>query len=83
MNSSNLCRLTLLLLLALPLYAMGQTAEAPQAAVPVSESQPVQCRIVFKSGRVVTGEIVQKNEEVVIVKDKYGSRFQYPMTDVS
>ncbi len=62
-------RLILLLLLTVPLLAMAQDAA-------------VQHKLVFRSGRVVTGEIIQKNDEVVIVKDAYGARFQYPMSDV-
>lgn len=57
------------LLLLLPVLVMG-------------EDGTVMHRIVFRSGRVVTGEIVQQNSEVVIVKDSYGARFQYPMSDV-
>ena len=58
-----------MLLLALPLLLMA-------------EESAVQCRIVFRSGRVVVGEVVQRNDEVVIVKDRYGARFQYPISDV-
>ena len=39
-------------------------------------------RVVFRSGRVMVGEIVLQNEEVVIVKDSYGARFQFPMSDI-
>ena len=39
-------------------------------------------KLLFHSGRVVVGEIVLRNDEVVIVKDSYGSRFQFPMSDV-
>ncbi|MBQ7531100.1 MAG: hypothetical protein IJT12_05285 [Paludibacteraceae bacterium] len=39
-------------------------------------------RLLFRSGRVVVGEIVQRNSEVVIVKDGHGARFQYPMSDI-
>jgi len=62
-------RLILLVLFTLPVLAMAEDAA-------------MQHKIVFRSGRVVTGEIIQKNDEVVIVKDAYGARFQYPMSDV-
>lgn len=39
-------------------------------------------RLVFSSGRVVVGEIVMQNEEVVIVKDASGARFQFPRADI-
>ena len=39
-------------------------------------------RVLFHSGRVVVGEIVLRNDEVVIVKDSYGVKFQFPMSDV-
>lgn len=61
--------LLLFLLQFVPLLVMG-------------EESVVQHRIVLRSGRVVTGEIVQRNDEVVIVKDSYGARFQYPMPEV-
>ena len=44
--------------------------------------QAVQHKLVFRSGRVVTGEIVLRNDEVVIIRDGYGTRFQFPMTDI-
>ena len=61
--------LLMAMVLLLSAYAMAQDA-------------PAQYRLVFRSGRVVVGEIVQRNDEVVIVKDAYGARFQYPMTDI-
>lgn len=69
MNRFIIQRLMLLLLLAIPVLAMADDAV-------------VEHKLVFRSGRVVTGEIIQKNDEVVIVKDAYGARFQYPMSDV-
>ena len=41
-----------------------------------------QYRLHFRSGRVVVGEIVLRNEDVVVVTDSYGARFQFPMTDI-
>lgn len=38
--------------------------------------------IVMKSGKRYSGEIVFQNEEVVIIKDATGTRFQCPMADV-
>jgi len=43
----------------------------------------VQHRLTFRSGRVVVGEIIMQNEEVVIVKDASGGRFQYPMSQIA
>ena len=67
MNISTRFRL-LVLLLALPLMVFAE--------------QAVQHKLVFRSGRVVTGEIVLRNEDVVIIKDGYGTRFQFPMSDI-
>ena len=39
--------------------------------------------IVLRTGARVKGTIVFQNEEVVIVKDTEGARFQYPRTDVA
>ena len=39
-------------------------------------------RLVFRSGRVLVGEIVMQNEDVVIVKDASGARFQFPRADI-
>ena len=39
-------------------------------------------RVVFRSGRVMVGEIVMRSDEVVIVKDQRGARFQFPMSDI-
>ncbi len=47
----------------------------------VAEDQVPQ-RVVFRSGRVVVGEIVMQNDEVVIVKDASGARFQFPRADI-
>ena len=44
--------------------------------------EQVMQRLVFRSGRVVVGEIVMQNDDVVIVKDANGARFQYPRTDI-
>ena len=55
-------------MLMLPLLMMAEDA--------------VMHRLTLRSGREVTGEIVLRNEEVVILKDSRGSRFQYPMSDV-
>lgn len=38
--------------------------------------------VVLKSGSKIQGEIVLKNEEVVIIKKKDGSRFQYPRSEI-
>ena len=51
-------------------------------SVLVMAESAMQHRLVFRSGRVVVGEIVQRNDEVVIVRDSYGARFQYPMSDI-
>lgn len=39
--------------------------------------------IILRTGARVKGEIVFQNEEVVILRDAAGARFQYPRTDVS
>ena len=66
-----LSRLLLLMLLVVsPVLAMGEDGGAMH-------------RVLFRSGRVVVGEIVLRNDEVVIVKDSYGARFQFPMADIS
>lgn len=69
MNRTVLRCLIVILLILIPVFAMG-------------EESAVLHRVLFHSGRVVVGEIVLRNEDVVIVKDSYGSRFQFPMTDV-
>ena len=38
--------------------------------------------VVLKSGSKIQGEIVLKNEEVVIIKKKDGTRFQYPRSEI-
>lgn len=69
MNKSEIRHWVLVLLLIVPLFAWG-------------EENAVQHRLTFKSGRVVVGEVIQRTEDVVVVKDAYGARFQYPMSDV-
>lgn len=61
--------LGVVLFVVLPVFAM-------------CEENAVLHRVLFHSGRVVVGEIVLRNEDVVIIKDSYGSRFQFPMSDV-
>lgn len=68
MNSFNPRHLLLLLLLVLPMLAMA-------------DDSPMY-RIVLRSGQVVVGEVLRHNEEVVIVKDQSGARFQYPAGEV-
>ena len=61
--------LSAVLLLLLPVLALcGEAA---------------QYKLLFHSGRVVVGEIVLRNDEVVIVKDQRGARFQYPTSDIA
>ena len=50
--------------------------------VAVCAEEQVPQRLVFRSGRVVVGEIVMQNDEVVIVKDASGARFQFPRADI-
>lgn len=57
------------LLLLLPVLALCEEA--------------AQYKLLFHSGRVVVGEIVLRNDEVVIVKDQRGARFQYPTSDIA
>ena len=38
--------------------------------------------VVLKSGSKIQGEIVLKNEDVVIIKKKDGTRFQYPCSEI-
>ena len=38
--------------------------------------------VVLRSGKTVKGEILLHNEEVVIIRQKDGSRFQFPMQEV-
>ena len=38
--------------------------------------------VVLKSGSKIQGEIVLKNEDVVIIKKKDGTRFQYPQNEI-
>ena len=69
MRFNHLSRLLLTLMMALlPVLLWGEEA--------------VIHRLQFKSGRAVEGEIVLRNDEVVIVKDSRGARFQYPMSDI-
>ena len=74
----------MLLAMLCPARMFGQLTEAPQSAAVESESgeHTVQYRLLFHSGRVVVGEIVLRNEEVVVIKDAYGTKFQYPMSDI-
>ena len=67
MNISSRVR-WLILLLVLPMMMFGEDA--------------VLHKLLFRSGRAVTGEIVLRNDEVVILKDAYGARFQYPVSDI-
>lgn len=62
-------RLVCMMLLCLCTMAVCAEDQVPQ-------------RLVFRSGRVVVGEIVMQNDEVVIVKDASGARFQYPRTEI-
>ena len=50
--------------------------------VAVCAAESVPQRLVFRSGRVVVGEVVMQNDEVVIVKDASGARFQYPRAEI-
>jgi len=68
MNKSIRYGAVLLLLFVMPFAAFSEEA--------------VMHRVLFHSGRVVVGEIVLRNDEVVIVKDSYGAKFQFPMSDV-
>ena len=69
MNHSVSRLLLFVLLFISPVIAMGEDSAALH-------------RLLFRSGRVMVGEIVLRNEEVVVVKDTYGSRFQFPMSDI-
>ena len=73
----------LALLLVMPVAVSSQVPVATPDGVSRPVSRPAQYRLLFRSGRVVVGEIVLRNEDVVIVKDDYGTRFQYPMTDIT
>lgn len=68
MNKSVLRSIILVLLVCVPLWSVADEA--------------VMHKLVFRSGRVVVGEIVVRNDEMVVVKNTYGSRFQYPMSDI-
>lgn len=47
-------------------------------------SVPVSAEIIrLKSGKQLEGTIVFQNEEVVVIRDASGKRFQYPMSDVA
>lgn len=39
-------------------------------------------RIVLHSGKVIQGEIVLRNEEVIIIRQANGTRFQYPTNEI-
>lgn len=58
----------LAMMLVLPLMLMAE--------------EGVMHRLTFRSGRVMVVQIVLQNEEVVIVKDSRGARFQFPMSDI-
>lgn len=73
----------LALLMFMPMAVSSQVPMATPDGVSRPVSRPAQYRLLFRSGRVVVGEIVLRNEDVVIVKDGYGTRFQYPMTDIT
>ncbi len=38
--------------------------------------------ITLRSGQTITGQIILQNEEVVLIRDSRGTRFQYPMSDI-
>lgn len=38
--------------------------------------------ITLRSGKVLTGQVILQNDEVIILKDATGARFQFPMDDV-
>lgn len=38
--------------------------------------------VTLRSGKVIRGEVLVNNEEVVIVRDESGARFQYPASEV-
>lgn len=38
--------------------------------------------ITLKSGKIVSGQILIQNDDVLIIRDANGARFQYPMADV-
>lgn len=38
--------------------------------------------VTLRSGKVVTGQVLVQNEDVVIIRDVNGARFQFPMSDV-
>ncbi len=38
--------------------------------------------ITLRSGKVVTGSVILQNEDVIVLKDATGARFQFPMADV-
>ncbi|MBR1808562.1 MAG: hypothetical protein IJ776_04160 [Paludibacteraceae bacterium] len=40
-------------------------------------------RLTLKSGHTLTGTVVFRNEEVIVVKSAEGQRFQYPMSEVA
>lgn len=69
MNRSYIHYGIILLLLIVPLIAM-------------SADNDVTYRLQHRTGRVIVGQIVERNDEIVIVQDSYGARFQYPMTDI-
>lgn len=40
-------------------------------------------RLTLKSGHTLTGTVVFRNEEVIVIKSAEGQRFQYPMSEVT
>ncbi len=40
-------------------------------------------RVVLRSSEVITGTILFQNDEVVVIKDAKGNRYQYPMSEVA
>ena len=39
--------------------------------------------VTLRTGQIIKGEVVLQNEEVVIIRAKSGTRYQYPTTDVA
>lgn len=48
-----------------------------------SQSDTTTVKIVLKSGSVYVGEVVLKNEEVIMLKDKSGARFQFQTNEIN
>lgn len=50
--------------------------------LPWVESSAEVVTLVLQTGKTMSGELVMENEQVIVIQDTQGRRFQYPMTEI-